>query len=574
MKMSSATPLLVWIVTLGTSVVTVPALCHRAPSRHATRFTFVDHGAGARAVQSFRRRARRIDVGVRKTLGGTGDVPLTIHVYPTLEAKGLETGYTMPVHSYSGRGEMYVSAEPGVRGEFERELASLLVQATLGRAGRDVFAEGLALYFVERWGGRPPLYWAGRLADMAGEIPLDRLTAQRSYRALSPLLRRPLAAAMISLFVKKAGWDALRTSWVTGAVPSIVSNAWPQYLRTLVRRYPHVAQRGRFAPPAPGLPHWHRGFCFAHEGYHVRDGYVSKNADRALDRLVGLNVNAVSITPFTFMRDPNSPVRFPFSEGAGDENDEAVIHATRGAHRRKMAVMLKPHLWVPRSWPGGVDMHTPQDWRRFFKYYEEWILHYAMLAEMTHCEIFCVGVELTQATFGHEERWVRLIHRVRRIYGGKLTYAANWGEEFEHVTFWNSLDFAGIDCYYPLSTLPGATDDELRAGAREVIRKIDTVGKRWKIPVLITEVGFTSTAATWISPHERQRGVVGDEKAQARCYDAFFRAVAKSRTVRGMYWWKWPSYLEYGGKNNTGFTPDGKAAERVVRRWFRNPAFR
>ena len=35
---------------------------------------------------------------------------------------------------------------------------------------------------------------------------------------------------------------------------------------------------------------------------------------------------------------------------------------------------------------------------------------------------------------------------------GVLTYAANWWKEYEAVTFWNALDYVGIQGYFELST--------------------------------------------------------------------------------------------------------------------------
>jgi hypothetical protein len=59
-----------------------------------------------------------------------------------------------------------------------------------------------------------------------------------------------------------------------------------------------------------------------------------------------------------------------------------------------------------------------------------------------------------------------------------------------------------------------------------------------------------------------------DTAAQARCYEAFFRGLEGRRSCAGVYWWKWPSFLEYGGKRDDGFTPNGKPAQDVVARWY------
>jgi hypothetical protein len=62
-----------------------------------------------------------------------------------------------------------------------------------------------------------------------------------------------------------------------------------------------------------------------------------------------------------------------------------------------------------------------------------------------------------------------------------------------------------------------------------------------------------------------------DLDAQARCYEAFLGELPGRRRIAGVYWWKWPSYLDDGGHGHAGFTPNGKPAEAVVKRWYLGP---
>ena len=48
-----------------------------------------------------------------------------------------------------------------------------------------------------------------------------------------------------------------------------------------------------------------------------------------------------------------------------------------------------------------------------------------------------------------QKSWVELIEKVRTVYSGKLTYAANY-DNYQDVGFWNHLDFIGINAYFPL----------------------------------------------------------------------------------------------------------------------------
>ena len=113
---------------------------------------------------------------------------------------------------------------------------------------------------------------------------------------------------------------------------------------------------------------------------------------------------------------------------------------------------MKPQIWVGGAWPGAVDFVTEAEWDHFFTTYERWITHYARMAESQHVAALCIGTELVHATLKHPDRWRELIARLRRVYTGRLTYAANWGQEFENITFWRDLDVVGLNSYYPLLT--------------------------------------------------------------------------------------------------------------------------
>jgi hypothetical protein len=158
-----------------------------------------------------------------------------------------------------------------------------------------------------------------------------------------------------------------------------------------------------------------------------------------------------------------------------------------------------------------------------------------------------------------------------------MVYAANWGQEFENLAFWDALEAIGIDCYYPLSEKENPTDAELMASAEQVVKKIHAISKKFNKPVLLTEIGFCSMPQTWKSPHQNSRGAPVDLEAQRRCYEAITHGLKNSMTkdgewLAGVYWWKWPTTLEDGGPQDTQFTPNGKPAAEVVARWYKQGA--
>jgi hypothetical protein len=197
---------------------------------------------------------------------------------------------------------------------------------------------------------------------------------------------------------------------------------------------------------------------------------------------------------------------------------------------------------------------------------------HALLAEIHDFDMLCVGVELAQATIGHEQAWRQMIARLRSLYSGPMVYAANWGQEFENLKFWEALDAIGIDCYYPLSEKENPSDAELLSGAKRVVEKIRAVAEKFNKPVIVTEIGFTSSSQPWKNPHREDRNAAVDLEAQRRCYEAVYQAFfnhKSSRWLAGIYWWKWPSTLEEGGPEDKQFMPNGKPAEKVAARWYK-----
>jgi len=498
----------------------------------------------------------------------SGD-PIRCTIYSTLEAKGLATGFTTPAHAFSASGTVVASMETGFDGEGRRELAVVLLRRALGTPLTHLLEEGLSVRFAERWWGmdRARLFGlASALAATGLGDDLDRWFDRRRVHTESGLIVRVAGAALVDRMIERWGRNEFLDRYALWRPDE-------NDMAAIRADWQRLAGERRGAGPVDRPPRraanaFERGFCHAHEGYRISDGYLSSESDRALAELHGLGVNAVSLTPFTYMRDPRRPSPLRFSQGAGEENDEGVVHAARAAHRLGMAVMLKPHIWIHGSWPGEIEMPDPGDWKMFFDEYFRWIRHYAILAEINGVESLCVGVEMSRATLTQAPRWRDLIDRVRKIYGGRILYAANWGEEFERIEFWDALDAVGIDCYYPLSDSSTVSDDDLRRAAAGVLDRIEAVSRRVGKPAVITEIGFTSTPACWIDPYTMRREQGVDLGAQARCYEAYLSELANRGRIVGVYWWKWPSSLDRGGTDDRGFTPRGKPAEAVVKKWY------
>ena len=465
-------------------------------------------------------------------------VPLMdVHVYASLEEKGLITDDTRSAHMNEGAYHIVLGVdEKPARLLAETGDGPLLLKR--GRAARNTYdrAELDRLDEIAR-----------RIMSLSTPPSLVELLDDTRFDATSPFITEAVAASF-ARFVDDREPDVEK-----------FGNAWAQ---ALAEKNPRTHS---FAPPR-GFQH---GFTYAHEGYQIHNGYLSERSDAALGRLQRLGIDAVAVVPYTFMSAPTEIVSLEVPRRAGSETDEDIAHVIRRARERGLTVLLKPQIWVRRSWPGEIEGTTPADEDRMFREYGEWIRHYALMAQELEVPLFAIGTELSKLTHGHRHRWQTLIGDIRRLYSGKLVYAANWGKEVQQVDFWDLLDYIGVDFYYPLSAHEHPSDEELEKGFEAALNQVRALHERHRKPVILTEIGYASTKSPWKNPHASDKERELSPEDQARAYEIAFRCLAdETEWIHGMYWWKWPTDLRRGGDGHRGFTPNGKAAEDVLRRWY------
>ena len=326
---------------------------------------------------------------------------------------------------------------------------------------------------------------------------------------------------------------------------------------------------------APRFTEKHRGVCFV--------AGPARPADVAFDRLAALNVNWISQTPFGWQQSAETPEVILATSGRvwWGETDEGLAETARRARQRGIRTILKPHVWIrDRSdgrWRGNIDFSTPEAWDRWWSSYRRFILHYAELAESTGMEGLCIGTELRSAVLNRPEAWRVLIADVREVYGGELTYSANWYREFEEVPFWDALDYIGIQVYFPLAdtTAGNLALDELKTAWAPHVGRIEALQQRVGKPVLFTEVGYRSTADAAVEPWVWRSAAPVDDELQATLYEAMFRTFWRQPWFAGTHVWKWfpEGSTRFEGRRarrrERGFTPQGKPAEAVLARWYR-----
>jgi hypothetical protein len=284
------------------------------------------------------------------------------------------------------------------------------------------------------------------------------------------------------------------------------------------------------------------------------DVYDSPEALKLLESLPSYGVNSVALVPYGFTRPGTPEVRFGGPRVW--ERDDAIERMARAARAVGMKVMLKPQVWVGGSYPAALWFEAPADREKWFASYRLFAVHYAELATRIRASIYCVGTEF--ARLSKDERdWRGIVRLARRKFQGPVTYAATQGEEFEQISWWDSVDYIGLNNYYPLP-------DSLDTGA--VLVKVESVQKRYGLPVIFPEAGFSSVSNGHREPWAENQGPLSTER-QARCYEATLSTFTSKPWFAGVYWWKVGSNGR-GGPDDRTHTPWNKPAMDVVKRWY------
>lgn len=492
------------------------------------------------------------------------------YVYRSFEDQALFSDFMEFSAIAQEKNSVHTVIRPGFRGDSLAGEVPLILHNLLGEPAHQLLETGIRMKFVSRWHGSNWKEMGARIARTEYDLELSRLFEPDFWERQSSLWQKPVAGMVVSFLLDYMGKEkflAFYEQKQNTATPdwSKLEPEWKQYLTEFKENHPPNKKFGNLQ-----LPAFLKGFNFAHEGYQIVNGYGSEVAEESLGKLKQLGGNTVALNPFGFSREAKKPARIHFSDGVGSENDASVLHALLTARSMELTVFMKPHIWIRGTWPGEIEMETEQEWQQFLAYYEQWIRHYAIFSQLYEVPILSIGLEMSKATTSHEKEFVDMVERLRKIYDGNITYAANWYGEFDKLTFWNAFDFIGIDSYYPLSKEKDSNLSELIEGAEDAADNIGEVAQKYNKEVLVTEIGFTSTPTPWIDPHKYGRGQKVNLEHQERSYRAIRDAWRDEPWLRGIYWWKWPTTPDRAGALHSGFTPRDKPAENVVKQWFRS----
>lgn len=284
-----------------------------------------------------------------------------------------------------------------------------------------------------------------------------------------------------------------------------------------------------------------------------------------------IHANYAAVMPFAFIRDLENPeLQFNSERQWFGERREGVKQYVDMLQQNDIEVMLKPQIWIWRGeFTGYLKMNSETDWEILETSYKEFILLYAEVAQETNASLYCIGTELEQFIVHRPEFWKELIAEVKKIYKGKLTYAANW-DEYKRVPFWKELDYIGVDGYFPVSELKTPTVEDAQKGWQQWKAEMKQVSEKNGKPILFTEYGYRNIDFSGKEPWQSNRAEEGhNTEAQANLYKAFFAEVYPEPWFAGGFIWKW--FIDHenaGGLESNQFSPQNKPAQAEIKAFF------
>jgi len=297
--------------------------------------------------------------------------------------------------------------------------------------------------------------------------------------------------------------------------------------------------------------------------------------DQWINQLVKNNIECAALVPFLYQRtDTTKIIRQRDDYTSWSTYDSMYIDIIDRLHERQLHVMLKPHLWMNEGWRSNIKLDNDQEWDVWFDSYRNHMLHYARIAQDQNVELYCIGTEFNSSINRQPDRWLALVHEIKAIYSGKLTYAANWDGEFRNVQFWDEMDYIGIQAYFPLTSKDRPSLREIKNGwkkHKQMLRKLSEVHDK---PILFTETGYRSDQSATIKPWEWSGRI--DTLNDITCYDtqnlayeALFQELWREEWFAGMYFWQWHTETKETDRHERNdFTPRFKPAENTMAKWY------
>ena len=248
----------------------------------------------------------------------------------------------------------------------------------------------------------------------------------------------------------------------------------------------------------PRIFNYNNKFITDYKGICVRSWESnSLYSDRFREDFINIanktGINSVALTINTYQPDVNSNNPFDRTPINLQEIEDYIVFLKQN----NLRILFKHHVEIDTTEYKWRALIEPTDVNVWFENYKNGVIEYAKLCEKYKVEGFSVGSEYRFLTQNYPNKWIELIKEVRRVYTGLLTYGANLNnderDEVHNITFWNYLDFVGLDFYvYPIET--GTVDDYKKAfyhtkNHKNIHLMLDTISNKFNKPIVFTEYG-------------------------------------------------------------------------------------
>lgn len=302
------------------------------------------------------------------------------------------------------------------------------------------------------------------------------------------------------------------------------------------------------------------------------EDFSSDTFKQSLQKLRGTSANYVTlVVPFYQSNVGSTDIH----NGSNTPTDAALAAGIDYAHSIGLKVSLKPLVDSDDGqWRAYINPGDRQGW---FNAYGNSVRHVAQIGAQHGAEQIIIGTELYDMTSRNvngtnTQNWKSLIASLRSIYHGLLTYSAQHDDpdEKDAIDFWGDLDSIGLSAYHPLQ---GGNVDQLKQSWDQWNNNaIRPMQQRYGKPVVFTEVGYKSVPGSHNEPGAWWMGGGPDQGEQAMDYEALYSYWNDQPYMQGVQWWNWSSDPNAGGPNDTDYTPQGKQAQDVMKKWNTSPS--
>lgn len=238
------------------------------------------------------------------------------------------------------------------------------------------------------------------------------------------------------------------------------------------------------------------------------------------------------------------------------------------AKAKGQKVFVKPHVWVesgaPGTWHGDLNFSSEANWRKFETTYFDYIQDIIKISDSLEVDAFALGVELRSFVANRPSYWNMMIDSCKQLFKGQLTYCANW-DDYTQVSFWNKLNFIGIDAYFTISSAQQPTIQACKNGLIPIKSTLKNFHDQYNKPIVFTEFGFQSRDYAGFQPWNGSYNNNVNQIGQANAYKAVFETFWEEDWFGGGFSWLWHMDTNsLNGLSPIDYSPQNKLAETVI----------